>query len=147
MLMFDRLVHDIPRSIFGYTISVCNQFNEAKLVLHTVKGKAYGDMIWQSFDSPTDTLLPNQALTRERRLVASRSRTNYSSGFYKLIFSDDNILSLVFNGLETDSVYWPDNSGLSWEAWVTSYNETDSSTAEWVQIECIKCHKLFQQRQ
>ncbi|KAL1821890.1 hypothetical protein ACET3Z_016759 [Daucus carota] len=107
------------------------QLNDTgNLVLHTLNGRAYGDMIWQSFDSPTDTLLPNQALTRERRLVASRSGTNYSSGFYKLIFSDDNILSLVFNGLETDSVYWPDNSGLPWEVGRTSYNESRNAVLD-----------------
>ncbi|XP_074369951.1 putative receptor protein kinase ZmPK1 [Apium graveolens] len=101
------------------------QLNDTgNLVFHTLNGKAYGDTIWQSFESPTNTLLPNQGFTRERRLVASKSRTNHSSGFYKLIFSDDNILSLVFNGLETDSVYWPDNNGLPWEVGRSNYNES-----------------------
>ncbi|KAJ8568112.1 hypothetical protein K7X08_020834 [Anisodus acutangulus] len=63
--------------------------------------------IWQSFDTPTDTLVPGQALTKNSKLVSLRSSTNYSSGFYKLHFSDDNVLQLVYEGLEMSSVYWP----------------------------------------
>ncbi|XP_059290327.1 putative receptor protein kinase ZmPK1 [Lycium ferocissimum] len=64
-------------------------------------------IIWQSFDTPTDTLLPGQALTKNSKLVSLRSLTNYSSGFYKLHFSDDNVLQLLYEGLEMSGVYWP----------------------------------------
>uniref|UniRef100_A0A5B6YV09 Receptor-like serine/threonine-protein kinase n=1 Tax=Davidia involucrata TaxID=16924 RepID=A0A5B6YV09_DAVIN len=80
-----------------------------------------GGILWQSFDSPTDTLLPHQPLTRYTKLVSSRSQTNYSSGFYKLYFDDDNVLRLVFDGLEVSSVYWPDPWLNSWEAQRSSY--------------------------
>ncbi|CDP01260.1 unnamed protein product [Coffea canephora] len=66
------------------------------------------NVLWQSFDVPTDTLLPGQPLTRYTRLISSRSQNNYSSGFYKLFFDDDNVLRLVFDGPETSSIYWPD---------------------------------------
>ncbi|XP_059631089.1 putative receptor protein kinase ZmPK1 [Cornus florida] len=78
-------------------------YNTANLVLHTLEGK----ILWQSFDSPTDTLLPQQLLTKDTILVSSRSQGGYSSGFYKLYFDDDNILRLRFDGLETSSIYWP----------------------------------------
>ncbi|XP_028124131.1 putative receptor protein kinase ZmPK1 [Camellia sinensis] len=90
------------------------------LVLLTSEGL----ILWQSFDSPTDTLLPYQPLTRNTKLVSSRSQTNYSSGFYKLLFDDDNILRLVFDGPEISSVYWPDPWLISWEASRTSYNSS-----------------------
>ncbi|XP_059637398.1 putative receptor protein kinase ZmPK1 [Cornus florida] len=77
--------------------------NNGNLVLITSEGFT----IWQSFHSPTDTLLPNQPLTRETVLISSRSQTNYSSGFYKFYFDNDNVLRLGFDGLQISSVYWP----------------------------------------
>ncbi|KAF2309754.1 hypothetical protein GH714_004957 [Hevea brasiliensis] len=73
------------------------------LVLQNIEG----DVLWQSFDSPTDTLLPLQPLTKYTELVSSRSHTNFSSGFYKLIFDDKNLLRLLYEGPEVSSVYWP----------------------------------------
>nr|KJB14018.1 hypothetical protein B456_002G107100 [Gossypium raimondii] len=59
--------------------------------------------IWQSFDSPTDTLLPLQPLNKNTKLVSSRSKSNFSSGFVTLYFDPNNALNLVyqrgFNGI------------------------------------------------
>lgn len=82
------------------------------------------NVLWQSFDVPTDTLLPEQPLTRYTKLVSSRSRSNYSSGFYKLFFDDDNVLRLVFDGPETSSIYWPDPWLLSNQAGRSRYNDS-----------------------
>ncbi|KAF5773719.1 putative protein kinase RLK-Pelle-SD-2b family [Helianthus annuus] len=65
-------------------------------------------IIWQSFDNPSDTLLPNQPFTRKTQLVSSRSLTNHSSGYYSLLFDNDSILRLVYNSPDTTSLYWPD---------------------------------------
>ncbi|KAF2305344.1 hypothetical protein GH714_004119 [Hevea brasiliensis] len=46
------------------------------LVLHDSKNKT----VWQSFDHPTDTLLPGQKLVPGKKLVASVSETNVSEG-------------------------------------------------------------------
>ncbi|KAI3465308.1 hypothetical protein Pfo_021971 [Paulownia fortunei] len=86
-----------------------------------------GEVLWQSFDSPTDTLLPGQPLTRLTALISSRSQGNYSSGLYRLFFDDDNVLRLVYDGPETSSIYWPDPWLLSNEAGRSRYN--DSRTA------------------
>ncbi|KAI3788673.1 hypothetical protein L2E82_01446 [Cichorium intybus] len=72
------------------------------LVLH-----GGGQPLWQSFDYPTDTLLPSQFFTKNTQLVSSRSSTNYSSGFYKLFFDNDSILRLLYDGPETTTVFWP----------------------------------------
>ncbi|KAF7142145.1 hypothetical protein RHSIM_Rhsim06G0056300 [Rhododendron simsii] len=80
--------------------------------------------VWESFDSPTDTLLPNQPITRNSRLVSSRSHNNFSSGFYSLFFGDDNLLRLAFDGPEISSVYWPDPGVISWDEGRTSYNSS-----------------------
>ncbi|KAK9946465.1 hypothetical protein M0R45_011930 [Rubus argutus] len=77
-------------------------------------------ILWQSFDYPTDSLLPSQPLTRNTILVSMRSQSNYSSGFYKLFFDNDNTLRLLFDGLEISSVYW-------FDPWLTG-PEADRST-------------------
>ncbi|XP_058221127.1 putative receptor protein kinase ZmPK1 [Rhododendron vialii] len=83
--------------------------------------------VWESFDSPTDTLLPNQPMTRNSKLVSSRSRNNFSSGFYSLFFDYDNILRLLFDGAEASSTYWPDPGLVSWEAGRTTYNNSQTA--------------------
>ncbi|KAL2658088.1 hypothetical protein GLYMA_03G003300v4 [Glycine max] len=65
-------------------------------------------VLWQSFDFPTDTLLPGQTLSKNTNLVSSRSQTNYSSGFYKLFFDSENVLRLMYQGPRVSSLYWPD---------------------------------------
>ncbi|MED6109037.1 hypothetical protein PIB30_029886 [Stylosanthes scabra] len=77
--------------------------NNGNLLLQTSQGAT----LWQSFDSPTDTLLPGQKLTDQAFLLSSRSTTNYSSGFYKLFFDTDNSLKLLYKGPNVSSVYWP----------------------------------------
>ncbi|KAK6939662.1 S-locus glycoprotein domain [Dillenia turbinata] len=107
-------------STFSVQLKILDSGN---LVLRTLGGHT----LWQSFDSPTDTLLPHQLLTRNTQLVSSRSPGNYSSGFYKLYFDNDNVLRLLYNGPNISSVYWPAPWLLSWQAGRTTYN--DSRTA------------------
>ncbi|KAL1805605.1 hypothetical protein ACET3Z_028673 [Daucus carota] len=63
-------------------------------------------IIWQSFDIPTDTLLPFQQLTKDKRLVSSRNG-GHASGYYSLYYDSDNVLKMVFDGPDTSSLYWP----------------------------------------
>ncbi|KAK7838292.1 putative receptor protein kinase zmpk1 [Quercus suber] len=95
-------------------------YNTGNLVLCNLEGV----ILWESFDFPTDTLLPQQPLTRNTKLVSSRSHTNYSSGFYELFYDNDNLLRLLFNGPDVSSIYWPDPWLVSWEAGRTSYNNS-----------------------
>ncbi|GLT42720.1 hypothetical protein SLA2020_167060 [Shorea laevis] len=46
------------------------------------------EMVWQSFDHPTDSLVLGQRLVSGQKLVASMSNTNWSEGLYS--FSIDN---------------------------------------------------------
>ncbi|KAH6764893.1 hypothetical protein C2S52_013893 [Perilla frutescens var. hirtella] len=79
-------------------------------------------IIWRSFDSPTDTLLPQQPLTKNTKLISSRSFTNYSSGFYTFYFDNDNVLRLLYAGVEITSVFWPPTWLNSWSAGRSTYN-------------------------
>ncbi|KAK4478301.1 hypothetical protein RD792_017590 [Penstemon davidsonii] len=96
--------------------------DNGNLVLKETNGVG---IIWQSFDSPTNTLLPQQLLTRKAILISSRSLTNYTSGFYKLYFDNDNILRLLYDdGVEITSVFWPTPWLASWEARRDTYNNS-----------------------
>ncbi|KAJ0747556.1 putative protein kinase RLK-Pelle-SD-2b family [Helianthus annuus] len=85
-------------------------YNSGNLILHE-----QGNPVWQSFDHPTDTLLPNQLFTKNTQLVSSRSSTNYSSGFYKLYFDTDGILRLHYNNHGMTTIYWPHPSLDAWQ--------------------------------
>ncbi|KAK6938639.1 S-locus glycoprotein domain [Dillenia turbinata] len=95
-------------------------YNNGNLALHTEDGL----VLWQSFDHPTDTLLPQQPLRKNPTLISSRSPTNYSSGFYKFYFDNDNVLRLYFDGHDISSIYWPDPGLVSWDAGRSTYNNT-----------------------
>ncbi|MED6204891.1 hypothetical protein PIB30_012938 [Stylosanthes scabra] len=94
--------------------------NDGNLVLHELQGT----VLWQSFDCPTDTLLPGQLLTRQTQLVSRRSESNRSSGFYKLLFDSNNVLTLLYDGPDVSSTYWPVPWLVSWQAGRFNYNSS-----------------------
>ncbi|KAJ6433739.1 hypothetical protein OIU84_017442 [Salix udensis] len=72
----------------------------------------------------TDTVSESpQLLTKDMKLVSSRSQWNFSSGFYKLYFGDDNVLRLQYGGPHI-SGYWPKPWLMSWEAGRSIYNSS-----------------------
>eukprot|EP01018_Ginkgo_biloba_P004690 Gb_10921 [translate_table: standard] len=73
------------------------------LVLHN----SAGDVVWESFDFPTDTLLPTQPLTKNTQLVSRMGRDMYQPGYYRLYFDNDNVLRLMYDGLNVSTNYWP----------------------------------------
>ncbi|XP_031503093.1 putative receptor protein kinase ZmPK1 [Nymphaea colorata] len=83
-----------------------------------------GRMVWQSFDQPTDTLLPGQPLTRAIRLVSRAAEGIYSSGYYAAHFNDDNVLSFIYDGPNTSSVYWPNPDYDVFKNGRTKYNSS-----------------------
>ncbi|KAK8581021.1 hypothetical protein V6N13_144071 [Hibiscus sabdariffa] len=95
-------------------------YDSGNLVLHDSTGAT----LWQSFDSPTDTLLPLQQLKKHDKLVSSRSRNNRSSGFFNLYFDSDNVLSLLYKGPEVSSIYWPSPWLLRWEVGRSTNNNS-----------------------
>ncbi|KAM0893745.1 hypothetical protein ACQ4PT_024908 [Festuca glaucescens] len=89
-----------------------------------VVSDASGRALWQSFDWPTDTLLPGQPITRYRRLVSASARGLASSGFYNFYFDSNNILNLMYEGPEISSNYWPDPFNKWWVNLRTAYNSS-----------------------
>ncbi|XP_058073449.1 G-type lectin S-receptor-like serine/threonine-protein kinase LECRK2 [Magnolia sinica] len=51
-------------------------------------------VVWQSFNNPTDTILPEQVLDKSGRLASHETETNYSSGRFELRMQDDGNLVL-----------------------------------------------------
>ncbi|PWA90792.1 S-locus glycoprotein domain-containing protein [Artemisia annua] len=60
------------------------------------------DVVWQSFDYPTDSLLQGQSLLAGCQLVSSVSKTNYSSGRFRIKMQMDG--NLVMYPVNTEEV-------------------------------------------
>ncbi|PAN29265.1 hypothetical protein PAHAL_5G212900 [Panicum hallii] len=76
---------------------------------------AAGRAVWQSFDWPTDTLLPSQPLTKHMKLVA---------GYFSLYYDNDNVLRLLYDGPEISSIYWPNPGNNPFDNGRTPYNSS-----------------------
>ncbi|KAK7838294.1 putative receptor protein kinase zmpk1 [Quercus suber] len=63
---------------FSLSLVQLSLYNTGNLILRN-RG---GVILWQRYDFPTYTLLPEQLLTKNTKIFSSRSQTNYSSGFY-----------------------------------------------------------------
>ncbi|XP_037413470.1 putative receptor protein kinase ZmPK1 [Triticum dicoccoides] len=74
-----------------------------------------GRAVWQSFDWPTDTLLPSQTLSKDKKLVA---------GYYALYYDNDNVLRLLYDGPEIASIYWPNPDHNVFDNGRTNYNSS-----------------------
>ncbi|KAK9064289.1 hypothetical protein SSX86_015669 [Deinandra increscens subsp. villosa] len=98
--------------------------DSGNLVLTALENKSSYIYLWQSFSFPTNTILSNQPFTKDTVLISSRSSTNLSSGFYKMYFENDNMISLLYSNNEITSVYWPKPYLLPWQAKRTTYNNS-----------------------
>ncbi|KAK3226287.1 hypothetical protein Dsin_006149 [Dipteronia sinensis] len=94
--------------------------DSGNLVLKDLQGK----ILWQSFDFPTDTLLPNQYLTKNTKLISKLGSGNFGSGFYTFYFDNDNVLRLIYDGPDTSSVYWPNPDWTVFQNGRTKYNSS-----------------------
>ncbi|KAM5582511.1 G-type lectin S-receptor-like serine/threonine-protein kinase LECRK3 [Rosa sericea] len=65
--------------------------------------------LWQSFDHPTDTILPTQILNLNSSLFAQLTTTNYSEGRFKFTLDSGGNLTLY-----TMNYPWKSNNSLYW---------------------------------
>ena len=72
-------------------------------------------IIWQSFDFPTDTILPGQRLLA-KNLVSSISETNHTSGKFQLIMQvDGNLVQYPASNPKPENAYWYSNTSTAGE--------------------------------
>ncbi|KAF8006312.1 hypothetical protein BT93_K0568 [Corymbia citriodora subsp. variegata] len=81
-------------------------------------------ILWQSFEYPTDTLLPNQLLSKSKKLVSSLKRGAFYSGYFNLYFDNDNVLRLMYDGPDISSLYWPNPDYDAFKIGRTKYNSS-----------------------
>ncbi|KAI9173540.1 hypothetical protein LWI28_002906 [Acer negundo] len=70
------------------TASYASMLDTGNFVLYN----SDGEILWQSFKYPTDTLLPNQTLSAGMELFSSVSETDQSTGFFRLKMQSDGNL-------------------------------------------------------
>ncbi|KAF2302965.1 hypothetical protein GH714_012092 [Hevea brasiliensis] len=73
------------------------------LVLHD----GFNNTVWQSFDHPTDKLLPGQKLLAGQKLVASISKTNVSEGDFYVSLTSKGLVAF-YDEIMYFSLYFPD---------------------------------------
>ncbi|KAL9247129.1 hypothetical protein vseg_020594 [Gypsophila vaccaria] len=85
-----------------------------------------GKIVWQSFDYPTDTLLPTQHMTNQKKLNSNKGPKNFGAGDFCFFFDSDNVLKMLYDGPEITSIYWPNPApGVSvFDYGRTNYNST-----------------------
>ncbi|KAL5980867.1 hypothetical protein ACLOJK_028787 [Asimina triloba] len=96
-------------SIFNDTdagVTSASMEDSGNLVLRNSSG-----VVWQSFDYPTDTLLPGQVLNPNQQLVSNANGThNYSTGRYVLRMQQDGNLVLTTNQFDEWGYWWTTES-------------------------------------
>ncbi|WVZ69329.1 hypothetical protein U9M48_018129 [Paspalum notatum var. saurae] len=96
----------------GLSVSLLDSGN---LVIVSDPSSSGGSTVWQSFDWPTDTLVPSQQLTKVTTLV---------SGYFNLYFDNDNVLRLRYDGPDISSIYWPSPDYSVFQDGRTIYNSS-----------------------
>ncbi|OEL18876.1 putative receptor protein kinase ZmPK1 [Dichanthelium oligosanthes] len=81
-----------------------------------------GMVVWQSFDSPTDTLLPTQHISASTKLVSTTGL--HVPGHYIFHFTDSSILSLIYDDANVHEIYWPDPDNGEYQNNRNRYNST-----------------------
>ncbi|XP_059669494.1 putative receptor protein kinase ZmPK1 [Cornus florida] len=94
--------------------------NTGNLVLKDPHGK----ILWQNFDFPTDTLLPSQSFTKSKKLISAMKNGSFASGYFSLLYDNDNVLRLIHDGPEISCQYWPNPDYDVYRNGRTNYNSS-----------------------
>ncbi|XP_010247280.1 PREDICTED: G-type lectin S-receptor-like serine/threonine-protein kinase LECRK1 [Nelumbo nucifera] len=85
--------------------SFASMLDSGNFVLYDYNNSS--EIIWESFDSPTDTILGGQILMSRNKLVSSESETDHSSGrFYLIMQEDGNLVAYPVNTTKPIDAYW-----------------------------------------
>ncbi|KAM0953477.1 putative protein kinase RLK-Pelle-SD-2b family [Dioscorea sansibarensis] len=117
---------DVDDTVVWSTNTSSTQADQAQLLDNgnLVIKDPQGNVLWQSFDSPSDTLLPTQPITKNKKLVSSMPGGTVSSGYYSFYFDNDNVLKLMYDGPQVSSIYWPNPDYNIWQNGRYNYNSS-----------------------
>ncbi|KAF7128959.1 hypothetical protein RHSIM_Rhsim10G0139200 [Rhododendron simsii] len=89
-----RLVLNIPPDQNTYIADVSQSISAASLLDsgNFVLYNSLRQIIWQSFDNPTDTILAGQRLQNGKQLFSSASEADHSTGLFRLKMQEDGHL-------------------------------------------------------
>ncbi|GMP54370.1 hypothetical protein CsSME_00019567 [Camellia sinensis var. sinensis] len=73
----------------GKSVSSLNLTETGNLVLFDRNNST----VWQSFDHPTDSLLPGQKLVSGQKLISNASSTNWGEGLYSLSIANQKLVA------------------------------------------------------
>ncbi|XP_058762889.1 G-type lectin S-receptor-like serine/threonine-protein kinase LECRK2 [Vicia villosa] len=92
----------------SYIVSWASMLDSGNFVLYD----EHSNVIWQSFDYPTDTILGGQKLTMGHALISSISKSDHSPGNFYLTMQDDgNLVAYPFySGVSERDAYWASNT-------------------------------------
>ncbi|KAJ0847540.1 putative bulb-type lectin domain-containing protein [Helianthus annuus] len=77
----------------GKSVAGMNLTDTGNLVLFDDQNS----VVWQSFDDPTDSLLPGQKLFQEQELQSHTSLTQFWEGMYSLKLTDTGVFGYAYN--------------------------------------------------
>ncbi|KAI8013803.1 putative receptor protein kinase ZmPK1 [Camellia lanceoleosa] len=117
---------DVDGSMAWQTNTSSTDVDRAELLEtgNLVLKNSSGNILWQSFDFPTDTLLPFQTFTKSMKLISGLGKGSFASGYFSLYFDNDNVLRLIYDGPEISSLYWPNPDLNVYQNGRTNYNSS-----------------------
>ncbi|KAB1221109.1 G-type lectin S-receptor-like serine/threonine-protein kinase RLK1 [Morella rubra] len=95
--------------LFGSRVAYAAMLDTGNFVLATEDSRNS----WETFDHPTDTMLPTMTMSQPIKLVARYSEANYSNGRFQLTLQSDGNLVLETRAFPLDlsnAAYWSSNT-------------------------------------
>ncbi|KAK9170073.1 hypothetical protein Syun_002213 [Stephania yunnanensis] len=90
LVLTDRQGRELWRAPINGSIASASMGDNGNFVLRSSNNSAVN--AWESFNNPTDTILPRQALNLGNSMSSRRSEEDYSQGRFQLVIKDGNVV-------------------------------------------------------
>ncbi|RDX74290.1 G-type lectin S-receptor-like serine/threonine-protein kinase LECRK3, partial [Mucuna pruriens] len=122
IVAYDSKGHDMwhrPANNTNVSVSCALMLDHGSFVLLDNSGK----VVWETFEEPTDTILPGQNLTMPKTFRARQSDTSFSNGSFELDWQGDSNLVLYYSPQPNNGTS-PSTTHLAY--WATGTTNTHS---------------------
>ena len=117
----------------GMSVSGLNLTEEANLVLFSENNA----VVWQSFDHPTDSLLPGQRMVSGQKLIATESASNLTEGLLSLAYKNKGLVAYVHSN--PPQIYYQSlsivNSAIYMNGSFAEFNFAPVSSAQFIRFD------------